>query len=471
MKSYRKWLALWIAALVFIPAVAHAQNPYARWKFEEINFNPPVPERFVLPNGLVVYFLPDTQLPVVTVSAIVRAGEAYVASEKTGLGAVAGEALVTGGTKTRTPDQVDEQLEFLGIQWSGSVGMESAEFSMQCLSKDFPTALDLLADLLVNPGFEQSRLQLAIDNSIEDLRRQNDSPGRIIRREFNKLVFGDHPYGRTPSEKSLTGITRTDVESFYRSYFMPNTTILAISGDLDAAGVKSSLEKAFASWSKGEPATVTVADPVPPAAGVYQIEKDISQTNLRFGHLGIDRRNPDRHAVRILNHILGGGGFTSRMVGKVRSDSGWAYSVGTAFGVSDKPNVFLATCQTKTETTTKALALMQWVIEDLRQGGIKPDELVTAKESIVNSDVFNYDTPVEVVENYAWQEYYGFPADQMKQDLAAIRAVTKADVDAAAKKYLDPSKYVIVAVGKIGEFDAPLSKFGPVQTISLEVTP
>lgn len=471
MKSYRLWMCLLIAGMLLLPAVAHAQNPFARWKFEEINFNPPTPERFVLPNGLVVYFLPDNQLPVVTISAIVRAGEAYVASGKTGLGAVTGEALVTGGTKSRTPDQVDEQLEFLGIQWSGSVGMESSEFSMQCLSKDYSTAVDLLADLLVNPGFEQSRLQLAIDNSLEDLRRQNDSPGRIIRREFNKLVFGEHPYGRTPSEKSLSGITRADVEAFYRSYFMPNAMILAISGDLDPAAVKNSLENAFGGWSQGTPGSVSIPDPVSPAAGVYQIEKDISQTNLRFGHLGIDRRNPDRHAVRILNHILGGGGFTSRMVGKVRSDSGWAYSVGTAFGESDKPNVFLASCQTKTETTTKALALMQWVIEDLRAGGIKPDELVTAKESIVNSDVFNYDTPVEVVENYAWQEYHGFPADQMKLDIAALRAVTKADVDAAAKKYLDPTRYVVVAVGKVAEFDAPLSKFGPVQTITLEPTP
>ena len=116
---------------------------------------------------------------------------------------------------------------------------------------------------------------------------------------------------------------------------------------------------------------MTIPDPAPPARGVYQIEKDISQTNLRFGHLGIDRHNPDRHAVRILNHILGGGGFTSRMVGKVRSDSGWAYSVGTAFTTADKPGLFLATCQTKTETTTKALALMQWVIEDVQKNGIK----------------------------------------------------------------------------------------------------
>ncbi len=471
MTSYKSLMAVAAVGIALLATQARAETPYSSWKFEDINFNPPVPERFVLSNGMIVYFLPDSQLPVVTISALARAGEAFVPAEKSGLVGIVGEALTTGGTTSRTPDQVDEQLEFLGIQWSGSIGMESAEFSMQCLSKDYAKAIELLSDLMINPGFEQSRVELAIDNALEDLRRQNDSPGRIIRREFNKAVYGEHPYGRTPSEKTLSGITRADVESYYKSYILPNTTILAISGDLDPAKVKSSLENAFAKWSQGEAPTATVPNTPDPTPGIFQIEKDISQTNLRFGHLGIDRRNPDRHALRIMNHILGGGGFTSRMVGKVRSDSGWAYSVGTAFTYSDKPGLFLATCQTKTETTTKALSLMQWVIEDLRNNGIREEELTTAKESVVNSDVFNYDTPVEVVENYAWQEYYGFPADQMKQDLLAIRAVTIADVDAVAKKYLDPSKYVIVAVGKIAEFDAPLTKFGKVQTISLEPTP
>lgn len=464
-----------VVGLVAIGALAAAAfaapNPYASWKFDEVDFNPPTPERFELSNGLIVYFLPDRQLPVVTISAIVRTGEAYVPAGKSGLGGIVGEAFVTGGSETRTPGQIDEQLEFLGIRWSGAVNMESAEFSMQFLSKDYPTAIDLLSDLLVNPGFEQSRLQLAIDNALEDLRRQNDSPGRITRREFNRLVYGDHPYGRTPSEKSLSGLDRADVALFYGTYFHPNTTILAISGDLEAGALKSSLEKAFSTWKRGEAPSLVIPEPTSPEPGVYQIEKDISQTNLRFGHLGIDRHNPDRHAVRVLNHILGGGGFTSRMVGRVRSDSGWAYSVGTAFSASNKPGLFLASCQTKTETTSKTLALMQWVIDDLKKNGIKEDELTTAKESIVNSDVFNYDTPVEVVENYAWQEYYGFPPEQLKLDLAAIRAVTKADVDAAAQKYLDPSRFVIVAVGKTAEFDSPLSQFGAVRTISLDVAP
>lgn len=460
-----------LALMLCLAAPAAAQNPYAKWKFDEISFDPPMPERFELPNGMVVYFLPDRQLPVVTISVLLHAGEAYVPADKTGLAAITGEALVTGGTKSRTPDQVDEELEFRGIQWSGSIEMESGEFSMQCLSRDFETALSLLSDLLINPAFEASRLQLAIDNTLEDIRRQNDSPGRISRREYARLVYGDHPYGRSPSEKTVSAVTRQDVMDFYRSYFHPNRCILALSGDLDAAALKGRLEKAFSGWPRGEGTLPVIPDPAPPQPGVYQIDKDISQTNLRFGHLGIDRHNPDRHALRVLNHILGGGGFTSRMMGKVRSDSGWAYSVGTAFGTSDKAGLFVAACETKSETTTKALALMQWVIADLRDNGIRDEELTTAKESIINSDVFNYDTPVDVVENYAWLEFHGFPPDQLKRNLETIRAVTRADVEAVARKYLDPSRYVVVAVGKIAAFDAPLDKFGPVTTLTLEPAP
>jgi predicted Zn-dependent peptidase len=204
------------------------------------------------------------------------------------------------------------------------------------------------------------------------------------------------------------------------------------------------------------------------SGGIFQINKDISQTNIRFGHIGIDNMNPDRHAIRVMNHILGGGGFTSRMMGRVRSDSGWAYSVGTRFTTAVQPGMFYASCQTKAETTSKALALMKWVVEDLVENGITNEELAIAKESILNSDVFQYVTPSQIVNRYAWLEYYGYPSDQLKKNVEAIRAVTKADIEAVARKYLHPDKLTILAVGPIDQFDAPLSGFGSVTTLELE---
>ncbi|MBI3872807.1 MAG: insulinase family protein [candidate division Zixibacteria bacterium] len=459
-------VALWPAATV------RATNPYLKWKYEDMKFNPPVPERFVLDNGLVVFFLRDTTLPVVTLTALVRAGSVYVPEEKAGLGGIAGDVLVTGGTTSRTPDEVDQQLEFLGIRWEGSVDLESSDFSLHCLAKDFAAGLALYADLLLHPGFDSAKFQLALDNSKEELRRQNDSPGQIISREFSKLVYGHHPYGRFATPQTLDAISRQDVIDFYRAYFRPNTTILAMSGDLTSAAVKNALTRTFGGWSQADVTLPQIPAPTAPDnPGVYLINKDLNQTNIRFGHLGIDRHNSERHAVRVMNDILGGGGFTARMIARVRSDSGWAYSVGTRFTAANQPGLFYASCQTKTQTTAKTLALMQWVVADLLQNGITDEELATAKESILNSDVFNYETPGEIVERYATQEFYGFPADQLKQDVEAIRAVTKADVERVARKYLDPKHYTVLAVGKVEKFDAPLSRFGRVTTITLEEAP
>ncbi|HUU45754.1 MAG TPA: pitrilysin family protein, partial [Acidobacteriota bacterium] len=313
-----------------------------------------------------------------------------------------------------------------------------------------------------------AKLRLALDNAKETLRRQNDSPRRIVAREFARLLYGDHPYGRFPTEATLDAITRDDVVAFYRRDFHPNTTILAVSGSISEADLRRAVAGAFGNWMRTAVVPPTIPDLSAPQTGYFQINKDISQTNIRFGHVGIDRHDPDRHAIRVLNHILGGGGFTSRMMGTVRSDSGLAYSVGTDFTLPDQPGMFYAACQTKSEGTAKTLSLMQWVIADLLAEGITENELATAKESILNSDVFKYVTPVGIVERYAGLEYYGFPSDQLKKDVEAIGAVTAADVEAAASKHLHPENYTVLAVGPIEKFEAALAPAGNVKTLEIE---
>ncbi len=468
----RRILAMTLMGLLFALAVsapALAKAPYFDWQFDPINFDPPVPERWVMENGMVVQFLHDDRLPVVTILAIVRTGDIYLPGDKTGLASITGQALVTGGTETRSPDDFDNSIEFLGINFDGSIGEESGQLSMECLTKDVDTAFTMFADILQHPRFDSAKFQLAVDDAIESWRRRNDSPGRITNREFAKLIYGDHPYGRSADKDVLESLTRDDAVSLYHRCFAPANTILAVSGDLTKAQVEKLLKDHFSGWNaKGE-----ALPPIPkvdenPKPGIYQINKDISQTNIRFGHIGIDNKNPDRHAIRVMNHILGGGGFTSRMMGRVRSDSGWAYSVGTRFSTGIEPGMFYASCQTKVETSSKALALMKWVIEDFVKNGITDDELATAKESILNSDVFQYVTPSQIVNQYAWLEYFGFPADQLKKDVEEIKAVTKGDVEAVARKYLHPDNFTILAVGPIDKFDAPLSQFGEVKTIELE---
>jgi zinc protease len=458
-----------VIVLVMAAGTGLAKSPYFDWTYDPIDFNPPVPERFVFDNGMVVHFLPDDRLPVVTFAAIVRTGEIYVPADKAGLAGIAGRTLTTGGTETRSPEEFEAQVDNLGIRLNGSIGDESGELSMNCLSKDVDTAVALFAELLCKPAFDSARFQLAIDDALEQWRRRNDSPRSIISREFAKLLYGNHPYGRFPDKTTLEELTRDDVVAFYRRYFTPGNTILAVSGDLTREQLDELLYHHFSSWNtKGEklPEVPVVSDSA--RTGVFQIAKDINQTNIRFGHLGIDRKNPDRHALRVMNYILGSGGFTSRMVGRVRSDSGWAYSVGTRMTTANQPGMFYAACQTNSENTTKTLSLMEWVIEDFLKNGITKDELATAKESILNSDVFRYVTPSQIVEQYAWLEYYGYPPDQMTKDVEAIKTITKRQVEEVARRYLHPDKFTILAVGPIDEFDDSLATFGNVETIKLE---
>lgn len=464
-------LGLWFVGS-FVPSSVQSRTPLFDRTYKDINFNPPVPERFVLENGMIVHFLPDHHLPVVTFDAIVKTGEVYVPPNKAGLAGITGRTLVTGGTKTLAPEQVDERLEFLGIRLDGSIDDESGEFSVECLSKDVDTALTIFGELLQAPRFDSAKFQLAVDDALEAWRRRNDSPRGITSREFMKLIYGTHPYGRTADDKSLNALTRADVMNFYKTYFVPGNVILAVSGDLTREQLDQLLKAHFGGWAKGAmPTFPHVPVPTGGEQGVFQIQKDINQTNIMFGHLGIDRHDPDRHALRVLNYILGGGGFTSRMMKQVRSDSGWAYSVGTRFTTADQPGVFYASCQTRSETTTQALALMEWIVSDLLQRGVTDDELATAKESILNSDVFKFVTPSQIVNSYAWQEYHGFPPDQMKQDVEAIKTVTTADVERVAKAHLHPDQFTVLAVGPIDSFDPPLSKFGTVKTITIEDTP
>ncbi|MEW5874862.1 MAG: pitrilysin family protein [Candidatus Zixiibacteriota bacterium] len=471
--KYNSWswmAAVAAATLVLLSATTvPAKSPYFDWTYPPISVEPPAPERIELPNGMIVLFLPDSRLPVVSATAIVRAGEVYVPDDKAGLAGIVGEVLTTGGTLTRPPDALDETLEFLSIELGGDISNEAGNFSVRCLSKDVDTAMTIFAEVLKQPRFDSAKLQLAIDDAVENWRRRNDSPGRITSREFAHLIYGGHPYGRTPDRTTLESLTHDDVMSYYQRHFAPNNTILAVAGDLTRAKLDAILAAHFADWAKS---TSMLPDPPAPptqmATGIFQINKDINQANIRFGHLGIDRKNPDRHAIRVMNDILGGGGFTSRMMGRVRSDSGWAYSVGTAFTMPSQPGMFYAACQTKVESASKTIALMTWVIDDLLKNGVTDDELTTARESILNSEVFEYVTPSQIVNQYAWQEYFGFPPDQLKLDIEAVKTVSKDDVNAVARKYLQPGKYAVLAVGPIDKFDQPLTRFGEVKTLELD---
>jgi len=454
-------------AIMVLCAVATAQD-IKSLDIPDLTFKIPDVARFELDNGLIVYFYEDHSLPVVALDAGFKVGGVYVPAEKTGLAELCGSVMRTGGTASTPPDDFDQKLDFVGATLESSVGAEMGTVSLRTLKKDVDLGLELMAEMLMEPRFDQEKLDIAVENQLERIRRENDNPNLITRREFYKLLFPDHPYGWSASKVTVSSITRDDLIDFHKTFYHPNNCIIAISGDLTQQEAQDLLTKYLGGWKKSDAPLPPFPEIKAPEKGVFYVHKDLNQTYFRIGHPGISRFNPDRYSVEVMNFILGGGGFLSRLSSKIRVEEGLAYSVGSNFYQMDHSGSFYAACQTKGETTAKAIDLMIAEIRRLIDGGVTEQELETAKSSILNSDIFSYSTPQQIAQQQALVEFYGYPPDQLTKRIEAIKAVTVDDVKMAAQKYLHPDDLIIIAVGNQDLFDKPLSTFGSVKSIDIE---
>ncbi|SYZ74557.1 putative Peptidase M16 domain protein [Candidatus Zixiibacteriota bacterium] len=462
-------IVIWITLLLTVSLSAYAVNP-RDMKFPDLKFNPPEPMRFVTDNGTVVFFLEDHQLPVMSVSIMFHGGSAYDPADKIGLSDITATLLRTGGAGQRTSDQVDEDLDFVGASIVSQASSDYLAMVLKCLKKDLDLGLGIFADMLQHPLFDTAKISLELSNRKDAIRRQNDDPGMLTRRIFYETIYAGHPYGYFPTLASTDNISRDGLLTCYNEYYNPDNAVMSITGDITLDELKGLLNKYFGKWAKGNK-TITP----PPIAtmqykpGVYYVRKDINQANIRMGELIMTDKNPDRHAMDVLNFALGGGGFTSRLTGQIRTTAGLAYSVGSYTYYRPEMGSFFAICQTKAETMGEATRMMLDIINQVKDSGITQQEMDMAKESLINSFVFNYATPDQIVDASAIMEIGGFPPDQMKRDLEAFKAVTLADCNRVAAKYLDPKNMAIIITGAKENFDKPLDTFGPVTDVPLEI--
>jgi predicted Zn-dependent peptidase len=351
-----------------------------------------------------------------------------------------------------------------------SIGMEEGAARLNVLSKDIDRGLEIFADVLMNPEFRQDKLDLAKDQIKEQIRRRNDQPQSIVTREFYNRLYGDHPYGRILEWETVKKLTREDLINWHKTCFAPNNLMLGISGDFDAEKVVEKIKRVFARWEKRNinfPSIPKVAEK--PSPGIFVLDKpNLNQTNISMGHLGVDFNNPDIYALQVMNYILGGGGFTSRLTSRVRSDLGLAYSVGSQFQTGWRDlGPFAASCQTKTETTHKAAAEMLAVIRAMREAPVSEDELKTAKEAYLNRFVFQFTSAPAVVGQLMGLDYFGRDPNFYKNYLDNVRKVTVDDVFRVAKTYLKPENLTMVVVGNVSGFDADLSDLGSTTKVAL----
>jgi zinc protease len=427
-----------------------------------------------LPNGLRLYLVEDHTLPVIRGRALIKTGNLFDPPDKIGLADITGAVLRTGGTTSKTGDQLDQELEQMAASVETGIGETEGEAQFFTLKENLDKVLAIYADVLMNPAFRQDKIDLHKNQTRSLIARRNDDPAGIARREFANLVYGkDNPYGWQQEYEHVDRIERADLERFYKRYFFPGNVMLSIYGDFSTEEMKKKVEAAFQAWNNPQ----APVPPFPPVkasgkGGVYLVTKDdVNQSNIRLGHLGGLLKDEDYPALAVMADILGGGGFRSRLVNQVRSKLGYAYSVGANWGANyGHPGLFFAAAGTKSDSTVKAIQAIRAEIDRLRKEEVTDAELRTAKETVVNSFVFNFDTKAKTLNRLLRYEYWGYPKDFIFQYKKKLEAVTRADVLRVAQKYLQPEAMALVVVGKPGDFDSPLASLGqPVQPLDITI--
>lgn len=444
----------------------------SKFKHKPIEFIPPKPKRVVLDNGMIMYLLEDHDLPIFRITAQIKTGAIYEPKEKIGLASLVGTVMRRGGTKTRTPDQINEELEFIAASVETSIGRESGSASLSTMKKDIDKGLDIFADVLMNPAFPEDMIKKEKDEILENIRRENDRPQQIVFREFRKLIYDpNHPYSRKTDGTidTIEKISRDDIVAFHKRYFHPNNFILGISGDFDTDLMIEKVKQVFSKWEKSD-----IDFPVVPPVekqfekSVNYVYKDINQAHVVAGHLGINRLNSDYFPIKIMNFILGSGAFIARIPSKVRSDEGLAYSAYSDFYTAKDLGFFYVSCQTKSESTAKAITLALDEVKKIREELVDDDELELAKDTYINQFIFNFTSSASIVGQMVGIEYEGLPLNYLETYVEKIKAVTKEDLLRVAKKYLHPDKMKLLVIGDMEQFDKPLTVFGSVNTIELK---
>jgi zinc protease len=469
-----------ILAIAFVCVglgLGQAKHP-SELKYPSLKFEPPDPKAFrvVYAGGLRAYVQEDRSLPLFNITAIVNCGGLYAPKEKAGLDTVLGDQLIKGGTKAREGTAIEDRIDFLGGSLNFNVGERTSTLTLSVMTKDLDEGLALFFDVLMNPAFREEPLKLAKARFVEQLRQANDQPSGVLSREYEKLLYGDNALTWRPTKASYEGITAADLKAFHAKYFSPKNAILAVSGDFAKADLKAKVNKLASGWKGTAVAFPTLPKSFPaPEPGVYFIQKAINQGYINLGHLGIEDTNPDYFAVQVMNFILGGGSFTSRITTKVRSDEGLSYNQGSRFTTRwGFPGTFSGYVQTKSSTVGYAVSLILAEFNRIRTEAVGDAEMETAVNYYLESFADAFQSAQATMSSFANLEMTGKPMDYYKTYRAKIQAVTKARVQEVATKYVRPGQSAIMIVGDFepcnkggDKWPGPLDKLGKIHRINL----
>jgi zinc protease len=448
----KKLLVIFLVIMLAVPAAA-----------QESETSQVLGVRQQLPNGLVWLFSEQRSLPLVRVNLLIKAGVLCDPPEKAGLANLAA-LLLTQGTKSRTASQIAQEVDFLGAKLGASGSDDFASVGLTVLKKDLEPGLELLKDILLNPAYDKDEIKRKVSQLEASFKADQDEPGIVASRAFHRRLFRQHPYAHPPkgTPAGLKAINRQDLVDFQRQYYRPNNAILTVVGDLSQQEAEEWVAKIFGEW-QADPVSLPEVPPPPElnAAEVVVINKDITQANIIWGHLGLARNNPDFYGMQIMNYILGGGGFASRLLTNIREKRGLVYSAGSSFDAGLEPGAFAIDLETKNSTAGEAVAQIIQEVEKIRTQPVSASELEDAKSYLVGSFPSKMDSVAKRAALLAYVEFYGLGLDYPWRYPFLIEDLTPADIKKTAEKYLHPDTYLLVVVGNRSE----LPDFAPSVTL------
>jgi zinc protease len=465
-----------VAALIAAsgPAQAAAMDP----KYDPSKLaTPPLhpiqkitPERIVLKNGIVAYLLENHDLPVVRGVAYARSTPLWIPDDKVGLGEVVGSAMRSGGTAAHSGDWLDDRLAAIGASITSGQSVDFATSGFRCLTENTDEVLGLWAE-----DMPEDKIELAKVGLRRQIASRNDELTSVIQRVAIQAVFGKgSPWARWPEYATVEAVSRDDCVKLHQKLFEPSRMVVAIYGDFSAEDMKKSLAAKLGAWQG--PGVPFPAQPPMPGEGkprlVFAPKEDVTQSGILVAHLGFRADDPDYPAMDVYQMALGGG-FQSRLINEIRTKRGLAYTTGARAGEGYvRPGVFVAYTLTRSDSTLKALDLLREEVKKSVDAPFTAEELTTAKNSVENTFVFNFEEPSSILFRAAYYEVVGYPQDFLQKYQQGLHQVTGQMVLDAARRKVHPDQMVAVVVGKEKDFDRKLETSGlPVERVNISIPP
>jgi zinc protease len=463
------YFLLFTSPLAFADVPPDWPNPF-EMSFEPIDFTPPEPQHFTLDNGIEIFLAEDPALPLIDGVAYVKAPSLYDPADKVGLAGLTASMLREGGSGDKTPDEINDRLEFLAASVEASANDFFASVGFSTLAENVDEVMQIWLDTLMQPGFDAERLEVQRQRILESIRRENDDPFTIAQREFFARLAEGHPSGYVTTEATVNAISREDLIAFHDHYYQPVGVSLALTGDFNTDDMLAKLNATLGQW-QGKPIEYPAIAELNfnPEPKIYFAQKELEQSVIYMGHPSVLAYSPDYNDLMVANDILGAGGFSSRFFLEIRTKRGLAYQTGSGItqGFS-YPGQFYGISVSRADKTAEVIDLMRSEIRRLQTDGVTEEELKRSQDSIVNQSLFRFTSLGAITSRAARIKWLGLEPGYYESFLERVQTMTQNDVQAIAQSQLRPDQMIIMVVGDAAKFDRPLSELGEVVEITLE---